>query len=186
MQDVCVSFGFFLQWLLTLKEGKKKIIAAFGMEMEEQGMGRGKCACLSFQVWFTLVAKGTPYGNVVLLPICRCAPEIVVTQLYGSISISDWRHSWHSLGWHPPPVVPAGCAAWCALSMSPCPSATHPRDGVHLCPTLHGAQHHDLPPLLQPHPSRPHAVGAVLAHCLTWDTEIPGEDFTWDLFWKSK
>lgn len=43
--------------------------------MEMEGMRRGKCACLSFKVWFTLVAKGTPCGNVVLLPVCRCAPE---------------------------------------------------------------------------------------------------------------
>lgn len=78
-------------WLLPpvasyFERGEKKN-AAFGMEMEEHG-GRGKCACLSFKVWFTLVAKGTPYGSVVLLPICRCAPKTVVTQLYGSISIS--------------------------------------------------------------------------------------------------
>lgn len=68
-------------WLLPpvasyFERGQK--IAAFGMEMEEQRTGRGKCAYLNFQVLFTLVAKGTPCGDVELLPICRCAPKIVV------------------------------------------------------------------------------------------------------------
>lgn len=57
--------------------------------------------------------------------------------------------------------------------MSPCSLATYPRDGAHLCPTLHGVQHHDSPSLLQPRASRPHAAEVVLAHCLlTWDTEM--------------
>lgn len=64
-------------WLLPsvafyFKGGQK--IAAFGMEMEEQEMRRGKCACSSFKVWFILVAEDTPFGNVMLLPFCRCAP----------------------------------------------------------------------------------------------------------------
>lgn len=154
-------------WLLPpvasyFKRGQK--IAAFGVEMEEQGMKRSKCACSISKCDSPCV----PCGDVMLLPICRCAPQIVVIRLYGSISISGWRlwQGWHSLGWHPPPVVSAGCDAWHALSMSFCSLATFPRDGAHLCPTLHGVQHLDLPSLLQPHPSRPHAAEVVLPHCL--------------------
>lgn len=63
------------------------------------------------------------------------------------------------------------CCLAC-LEHVPCSLATYPRDGAHLCPTLRGVQHHNLPSLLQPHPSRPHAVEVVLPHCLlTWDTE---------------
>lgn len=93
------------------KRGQK--IAAFGMEMEEQGMGKGECACSSFRMWFTLVAMGTPRDAAARLQVCslNCANSVV------------WQHQHFWLeavaelaqpGLAPTTCVPAGCASWCA------------------------------------------------------------------------